>query len=282
MKPVSKQHLPICGLLFTTATALVFAVCSAWAAPAPANPPLAPPPPQQYAQCLALAHTNPQRAYDEAQGWREAGGGFPAQHCEAVALIGLKKYAEAANKLENLAGAMMLSGPDLRGEALDQAGQAWILAGQIDKAKADFDGAIAYAPKNSQFLTDRAEALALEKKFFEALDDLNRAIALDPKNVEALIYRASAYRQINSLSLALDDIKRALDIEPDAAPAYLERGIIRRLKNDTAGARADWKHVEALAPNSPAAEAAKEDIAGLLAPVKPSMGAATPAPTAAR
>jgi len=229
-----------------------------WAAsPAPA----AVAPSQQYDQCLALAHANPQRAFDEATAWRDAGGGFPADHCAAVALVGLKRFPEAATKLQKLAGAMMQADPALRGGALEQAGNAWLLAGHPDEAKADFDAALSFKPNDPEILIDRAEANALVGKFFDAVDDLNRALDLVPNRVDALIYRASAYRQLDSLDLALDDAERALTLKPDAVTGLLERGNIRRLKGDLAGAKADWLRIAQLAPNSPEAIAAKDNLA---------------------
>ncbi len=230
---------------------------------AAAAPPMAPPPPQQYDQCLALAHSNPQRAYEQAQTWRNLGGGFAADHCAAVALIGQKKYAEAATRLEGLAGAMMQADPGLRGGALEQAGSAWLLAGKPTEAKLDFDAALSFKPNDPEILIDRAEALALNRKFFEAIDDLNHVLDIAPNRADALIYRASAYRQLDSLDLALDDVERALTLQPDAVAGLLERGNIRRLKGDFAGAKADWERVEELAPDSPEAQAAKGNLTRL-------------------
>lgn len=212
---------------------------------------------------MALAQTNPQRAYDQAMGWRDVGGGFPADHCAAVALIGLKRYPEAATKLQILAGAMMQADPGLRGGALEQAGTAWLLAGKPVEAKAALDAALSFRPNDPEILIDRAETFALEQKFFEAVDDLNRVLEAMPNRADALIYRASAYRQLDSLDLALDDVERALTLQPDATPGLLERGNIRRLKGDLVGARADWQRITELASNTPEAQAAADNLARL-------------------
>src|SRR5262249_25716774 len=53
-----------------------------------------------YERCMAEARQNPSAAWDEALAWHDTGGGHPAEHCAAVALIGLKQYAEAARRLE--------------------------------------------------------------------------------------------------------------------------------------------------------------------------------------
>ena len=43
----------------------------------------------------------------------------------------------------------------------------------------------------------------------------------------------------------------------------LERGILRRLAGDTAGARADWTRIVETDPGSPAAKAARNNLANL-------------------
>ena len=217
----------------------------------------------EYGRCLALAHAKPEEALKRATAWRDDGGGFPAEHCTAVALISLKRYAEAAKRLEALAGAMMREAPDLRAAALDQAGQAWLLGGEAGKAKAAFDAALAFAPKDPDLLIDRAEAYAEAGRYWDAIDDLNDALEVAPKRADALIYRASAYRRVGGLDLALQDVQQALKLDPKSVPGLLERGNIRRLRGDAAGAKADWLMVEKLAPHSPAAADAKRNLAHL-------------------
>ncbi|MDE2228466.1 MAG: hypothetical protein KGL11_05425 [Alphaproteobacteria bacterium] len=245
--------------------ALLLAVPFLAAAAAPKAPVIRiGPPSQQYDSCLAQAHRDPEAALKTARTWRQAGGGFPAEHCAAIALVALKRYAEAAQRLEALAGAMMSESATLRGDALDQAGQVWLLANQPDRAKAAFDGALSFDPRNSEFLIDRAEALADGEHYWEAIDDLNRALDLDPDSVDALVFRASAYRHVggaDALALAQADVERALKLAPNSVPGLLERGNIRRLRGDAAGAKADWQRVVALAPQSPAAQYARYNLA---------------------
>src|SRR5947207_2736997 len=45
-----------------------------------------------YERCMALARKDPAAARKLAQEWRGRGGGHPAEHCDGVALIGLKQY----------------------------------------------------------------------------------------------------------------------------------------------------------------------------------------------
>lgn len=271
------------------AAALALALSLAVASAAPergSNPPgTLPPPPQPEAQhydrCLQTAHSDPQKAYADADSWRNVGGGFPAQHCAALALVGLKRYAEAATTLEALANAMMQADPAMRADAMEQAGQAWLLAGKPNEAKSAFDAALGFKPKDAELFIDRAEAYALGGKFFDAIDDLNAVLDTTPNRVDALVYRASAYRQLGSLDLASDDVERALRLDPNSVPGFLERGNLRRLKNDNAGAKADWQQVVKLGPGTPAAASAQANLAQLASQPAPPQtlpsGPATPA-----
>jgi tetratricopeptide (TPR) repeat protein len=226
-----------------------------------------------YARCMVDARKTPAAAADAAEAWRAAGGGHPAEHCYAVALIGLGRYDEAGKRLDALADAMKTP-VELRAQVLDQAGQAWLLAGKPARAESDLTQALGLTPDDPDLLTDRAEAYAGEKRYAEAVADLDRAVTLDPSRADALVFRAAAHRQLNQLPAALQDVEAALRLAPNQPDALLERGNIRMLQNDTAGARADWRQVAAVAPRSPAEKAATQNLARLdaapaAAPAKP-------------
>lgn len=212
-----------------------------------------------YEHCMKLTRQDPAAAQKLAQAWREHGGKHPADHCAAVALIGLKEYKEAANRLEALAQAMTTA-PALRAEVLDQAGQAWGLAGDPVRAYAAAGAAVALQPNDPDLLIDRAEAAASAGFFDKAVTDLDHVLKAYPNRVDALIYRASANRALDRLDPALADIEKALAEAPNSAAAVLERGNIRRLKGDSEGARQDWQRVGQLAPGSQADMAARANI----------------------
>ena len=267
-KPANRQTATF-GIA-AAALALGFGLATAGAAPKLGTGPQttlpAPlPDAQHYDRCLQMAHSDPQKAYEDAESWRDIGGGFPAQHCAAVALVSLKKYSEAATRLQALANAMMGADPAMRGDALEQAGQAWLLAGKPVEAKAAFDAALGFRPKEPELLIDRAEANAENGKYFEAIDDLNAVLAQTPNRVDALVYRASAYRSLGSLDLASDDVDRALRLDPNSVTGLLERGNLRSLKSDDAGAKADWQQVLRLGSGTPAAASAQKNLAQLAA-----------------
>jgi tetratricopeptide (TPR) repeat protein len=213
-----------------------------------------------YDHCTKLANQNPAAAEKLAQTWREHGGAHPADHCAAIALIGLKRYKEAAARLEALAQAMTTAPVGLRAEVLDQAGQAWGLAGDAVRAYAAAGAAVALAPNNPELLIDRAEAAASAGYLDKAVADLDQVLKTNPNHVDALIYRASAYRALDRLDPALADIERALVLAPNSALALLERGNIQRLQGDSDAARRDWGRVGQLAPGSQADMAARANI----------------------
>jgi tetratricopeptide (TPR) repeat protein len=213
-----------------------------------------------YDRCLKLAKQNPTAAQSLAQTWHERGGAHPADHCAAVALVGLKRYKEAANRLETLAQAMTTAPAALRADVFDQAGQAWLLAGDPVRAYAAAGQAVSLHPSDPDLLVDRAEAAASAGYYDKAIADLDHVLKADPGRVEALLYRASANRALSRLDAALADVEKALALTPNSIPGLLERGNIRRLKGDIDGARADWERIGQLAPGSQTDMAAKANI----------------------
>jgi len=213
-----------------------------------------------YERCMTLANENSSAARDLAERWHDRGGAHPADHCFAVALIGLKQYKEGALRLEKLAQAMVHAPPSLRADVLGQAAQGWLLAGDPARAYAADGAALGFHPDDSALLVDRAEAAGSAGWLDKAILDLDRVLKADPARLDALIYRASAYREQGRLAPALADIDKALTLAPDSVPALLERGDIRRLGGDNDGARQDWVRVALLAPGSAADAAAKANI----------------------
>jgi tetratricopeptide (TPR) repeat protein len=233
---------------------------------------------QNYDRCMALARKDPSAGWETALQWQSRGGRHPADHCAAVALIGLGQYAEAGKRLEKLADDMRHSPPELVGDVLDQAGQAWLLAGDAPRAHAALTQALALLPNSPDLLTDRATASAAAGDYPKAEEDLSKALALDPKRPDALTYRASARRALGKLDAALADVQQALKLAPDSPDALLERGNILRMKGDAAAARKDWVRVSLLAPNTPADQAAKSNIEHLELKTEPAVGAPAPPP----
>lgn len=215
---------------------------------------------QQYQACIALTEKAPDDAFESAIAWRDRGGGFPAKHCVALALIALKQFAEAGDRLEELAKEMHAKAAPLQADVLDQAGNAWMLAGQTAHAIGVFTAAVDIKPKNVDFLVDRARAYAEDNKYAEAARDLDQALRLDPERADAHAFRASARRHLGNLAAALEDAEAALAIDGNEVEALLERGILRRNAGNKLGARQDWLKVLLLAPGTPVADSAQADL----------------------
>jgi len=240
---------------------------------------------QQYADCMNLAQSDPEKALKTARAWERKAGGSPAGHCAAVALVGLGHYKEAADAMEKLAADELKDRKDLAVSLYGQAAQAWALANDNGRAVKAETAAIGLAPDNADLLVDRGILLASTGKYFDAIDDFSKAHDIAGNRADILIFRATAYRMLKSFDLASDDIERAIQLQPRNADAYLERGIIRMLQKNVDGAKADWQQVVALGPHTPAAQTAAANLKQLVpppaaAPAKaPAAATTTPPPT---
>ena len=246
---------------------LVFAVFAALLSPAKAQrlratPDLATSPAEiaRYQGCLATAEKTPDEGFEQAMAWRDTTGSNAAKHCVAVALFYLGQPAVAADRLEKLAIDMRAAPPEVRARMLSQAGTAWSVANEPERANAAISSAIEIAPELADLYVDRASVLAQVQNYWEAIDDLNKALDLQPGYGVALAFRAAAYRYVDSFDLALDDAEQAVRAAPDLPEGWLERGILRRLKGDLNGARADWLRVLVLDPDGDAGDTARANI----------------------
>ncbi|HUO93698.1 MAG TPA: hypothetical protein VMU22_12285 [Rhizomicrobium sp.] len=215
----------------------------------------------RYQRCLTLVKSNPRDAESAASAWHTAGGGAAALHCQALALTALHRYGDAAMRLDE--AAMIAPGQerDLRVALYDQAGNAWLLAGNPAKAEASLDTAVLLAPRDEDVLFDHARARAARKDWSGAESDLTRLLALDPDRADAWVLRASARHAEGRKVEAGADIAHALAVYPDYPEALVERGTMKFETGDVAGARADWQTVVRDAPNGDAAAAARQHLA---------------------
>ncbi|MGH6827787.1 MAG: tetratricopeptide repeat protein [Rhizomicrobium sp.] len=218
-------------------------------------------PAERYQTCLSLANLNPVKALAEATQWGRNKGGAPAEHCAALALVQLKRYPEAASKLDALGRA-----PDmgrLRSLIFDQAGNAWMLAGNAARAVASFEAALALSANDADLFADLARAEAMRKAFGEAEADLNAALALAPRRADLLVLRASARDAQRKWKDARVDADSALALTPSSPEALVERGEIERHAGDLVAARRDFGKVLTLTRTGESAEAAHEGLEDL-------------------
>jgi tetratricopeptide (TPR) repeat protein len=215
----------------------------------------------RYQDCLRLANLNPAAALGVATEWSKAKGGAPADHCAAMALVELKRYPEAATRLDALGRAAGMG--NLRASVFDQAGNAWMLAGNAVKAASSFSAALALSANDADLYADLARAKAMQKAWSEVESDLNAALALQPKRADLLILRASALEAQGKMKEARDDADAALTIRPNSAEALVQRGEIARAAGDVAGARRDYQAALKIAGGGETADAARNGLAQL-------------------
>lgn len=216
-------------------------------------------PNRRYVACMALAETDAQQAFDQAVAWAGLGGGDAAHHCAAKALFFLRQYAEAARRFEDLAQAVK-SGPKFKAELLGQAAQGWMMANDPQRADEVLGAAVKLNPDDPELWVDRGLARAARQAYPSAIDDFTRAIELEPRDPAAFTFRATAHRYLNELDAAAADLAKALAIDSEDADALLERGILNRLRGNDTAARGDWLLVLQVAPNTPAAKAAQDNL----------------------
>ncbi len=215
----------------------------------------------QYDACLNRAQSDPAGALLQASNWSKQGGGAAADHCAALALVGLRRYGEAASRLDALARSPFAADPSRKTALFDQAGNAWLLAGRADSAVASFSAALGIDPFDADLLADRARALALKQNWPKAESDLSAALLVNPDRADLYVLRGSARHAMGRKADARADFDRALRLQPGNADALVERGTMKFEAGDAAGARADWQAVVSAAPNSPAAQTAQQHLA---------------------
>ncbi len=178
-----------------------------------------------YKECTALSASDPAKALTKAEEWLKVDNSVPAQHCRAMALFGLRRYAEAGEALTMVRDAIAKDNFSLRSYVTHQAVQAWLSANRADAALAtlgtqinEMNGArgdnAASATLTSKLMLERARLNLTYGKTRDALVDLDHAVSLTPINAELLITRAGAFEQLGDLPLARADAQGALVVQP--------------------------------------------------------------------
>ncbi len=227
---IARQSLPLFALLAALGLA----------APSEAAEPAKPAEPHSYVDCVALTEREPAKALAYARDWKAADGGQAALHCEALALSALGELDEAAARFQELADGMADAPVETRAEIYGQAGNAWEVAGNLGKARAAYDAALALLPHEPELFLARARLRALQKDWDGVRLDTGEALAESPSLAAALTLRATALRNLGHPKPALADAERAVSLAPHNLEALLERGRMRAETGNLSGAKADW------------------------------------------
>jgi tetratricopeptide (TPR) repeat protein len=129
-------------------------------------------------------------------------------------------------------------------------GQAFLAAGNYEKARIEFQNAVQIAPKDAQA---RYEMGVVDEKLNnprEAAQFYQGTIEVDPQNLGARTNLARLYLLSGAADRALDLISPALDAHPDDAELLSIRAAARMQHKDPEGALADAERAVQLAPNN--------------------------------
>lgn len=222
-----------------------------------------------YQRCVLQVAQNASAALEAAKSWEAEDGGAPAAHCEALALLALKRPGDAAARLEALAIAPGGYDGALRADLYAQAGNAWLIAEKPEKAIDDLTLAIDRASSASitsaqlsLYYSDRARAHLLRRERDDAETDLGHSIAFMPTPL-ALTLHARVRREVKDGKTAAADLSRALALDPNFGEAYLERGRLSASLGNAKTARADFLKAALLEKDSDVADAARQEIQAL-------------------
>lgn len=218
------------------------------------------PPTEAYRTCILETQKNAEAGFEAAIAWRDEGGGPPALHCVALALFDMGQLDEAAKRLEELADKMPEASDTERASVLGQAGRVWLQLRELDRAHTVLSKSLSLDDNDPELWINRGEVLARSREFWDAIDDFSAALDRAPGHVDALIFRAAAYRLLDADDLARDDIDRVLDVVPEHPNALVELGALYAKSGALEDARAVWVQVLSLAPDSSAAQAARNGL----------------------
>ena len=213
-----------------------------------------------YQMCVAAIDMDPADAFERALAWRDQGGGVPADHCAAQALIALDEPGEAASRLDLLARRSDAGTLMERASLLAEAGNAWLLAAQPANAEVALSAALKLSPRDADLWTDRARARAAQMNWADAERDLSNALTFDMSKPEIYVLRATARAAQGNRVGHKMDVDSALSLDATYPEALVERGIMRLESGDIPGARADWVQVLVRAPEGPAADVVRSRI----------------------
>jgi len=178
-------------------------------------------------RCIATLETDPEAAYEDGLAWLGNGNRPKARHCVALALVELGHHAEAAARLEDLAGAPDAGSLEQRALYHAQAGSAWLLGGFAGPAATAFDNALKLQPGDAGLMLDRAAANVLGENWDAAIADLDVVLEERPGDGDALTLRAKAYLGEERFDEALADVEAARVADPEAIDLLVLRGDIR-------------------------------------------------------
>jgi len=231
--------------------------------------------------CMALVHSNPEQAAAEARGWLDEQGAprLLARRCLGLAFAEQGQWAAAATVYELAAQEAETANDPGRAGFRAQAGNAWLAAGEAQRALQALDGALTTPgldpAQRGQALLDRARAQVALGQADRARADIDRALQLVPGESLGWYLSAALARRSNDLARAATDIARARQLSPSDPDILLLAGTILGQAGNMNEAYSLYRRVVELAPDS---EAGREAAASLATVREIEEAAPPPAP----
>ena len=193
-----------------------------------------------YDDCIVLIAADAARAEVEAQRWIQAGGGAPAQHCRALALLAQGAERRAAELMVQIATDDRTLPDEVRSEMLVEAGEIFLGIGEIATGRSVASRALLLAREPRAALALSARLKAAEGDWRGAADALDGALARGEPDAGLLVLRASARLHLGEQVAARSDLLWATEIAPDMPSVWLERGVMEAAGDNRDAARAAW------------------------------------------
>lgn len=223
-------------------------------------------------RCLSVIGSNPDEALKAADKWlAEVNGAAKAEagHCLGLALVQLGRFAAAQAAFTSAQAEAAGEEPAYAARLGGLAGNAALLGGDAAGAVPLLDAARAQALKAGEqelalgLQLDAAAAKAQAGQVAAALASMAAARDTWPSDAEVWRLSAMLSRGAGDLVAAQAQIERAADLAPRSPQVALEAGIIAALSGRTEAARQSWQSVLTVAPDLPAAQAARSYLAQL-------------------
>ncbi|MEM0921818.1 MAG: hypothetical protein AAGI13_02160 [Pseudomonadota bacterium] len=195
---------------------------------------------EDYDTCTALIAADPAAAAAGAQVWARFGGGWPARHCHALALLALGAERKAALEIAAIARDASDLPADIRAEMFVEAGEIFLDLGELGETAQAVERADRLDPRSRGA---RLLSAALAARFGDwagAEADLTQAIDRAGPDAETLSLRATAKRRGGDAAGARTDAYWAQELAPESPAVWLEIGEVEALLGNRAAARAAW------------------------------------------
>ena len=190
--------------------------------------------------------------------------------CRALAASEAGKPESAATEFETAAIAAAPGDPR-RDRLLAAAGNMWIAANQPGKAALALDRALSgkglLADQRGLALLDRARAAEAQGDLKTARAKLNLAAQSIAEDPFLWYFSAALAIRENDPAAAKLAVGRALSLAPNDASILFEAGHVAHFAGEDAQARDYWSRAIAADPASKSAQAAKQALAMLAAPL---------------